>query len=126
MFFTFLYKMLYTKKMNEANEIIQKINQKKGDNSNHPPLFEAGLLDNVHERVVDKLLRRNKEQPERNKRSQHMSNPAEQVIAADKEVREAVQNLVIALSELGDKTIALKLISQHIMFLNDMFTEFEK
>lgn len=118
--------MLYTKKMNEANEIIQKINQKKGDNSNHPPLFEAGLLDNVHERVVDKLLRRNKEQPERNKRSQHMSNPAEQVIAADKEVREAVQNLVIALSELGDKTIALKLISQHIMFLNDMFTEFEK
>jgi hypothetical protein len=54
------------------------------------------------------------------------SNKADAVIQADKGVRESVQNLVVSLFELGDKEIALKLIGEHIIMLNEAFKEFEK
>ncbi|HBI37626.1 MAG: hypothetical protein A2015_01675 [Spirochaetes bacterium GWF1_31_7] len=55
-----------------------------------------------------------------------MDQKVEQIIANDKKVREAVQNLVVSLTELGDSDIAMKLIGQHIIFLNDMFKEFDQ
>lgn len=109
--------------MDESQKIINAINRKKSDNKQ---LFDENLLGNVHKKVTDKFLNVQERGRTGKEGVFSMDQRAENVIAADKNVRESVQSLVISLSELGDSDIAMKLIGQHILFLNDMFKEFEK
>lgn len=109
--------------MNEQQDLINKINHNKKSNI---PIFDGNTLNSVHNKVLGRVTGadrydKNKEIPGKVK----MDAKVEEIIAADKGVRQAIQDLVISLSELGDKDIAMKLIGQHILFLNDMFKEFE-
>ncbi len=48
-----------------------------------------------------------------------------QVVMADKKVRSAVRELTSALFKLNDKQAAQKLLGEHIIMLNSIFSEFE-
>jgi hypothetical protein len=106
---------------NDEKDLLNNISR---DPKGNYSFFDKNTLNGVHDAVINKTFRikdnQNKKQME-NK----LSNKANTVIQADKNVREAVQGLVIALSELGDKEIALKLIGEHIIMLNECFKEFE-
>jgi hypothetical protein len=94
--------------------------------------FDKDKLNALYNGVVNKTFRvnenaaQNKPKPKIPGNGGKMSdNKANTVIQADKQVRAAVQNLVISLSELGDKEIAQRLIGEHILMLNEFFKEFE-
>jgi hypothetical protein len=100
------------------------INNIKKDKKGSFSFFDKNALNDVHNLLVNKTFRVNDNQSKK-QMDNKLSNKANAVIQADKNVREAVQSLVISLSELGDKEIALKLIGEHIIMLNECFKEFE-
>ncbi|MCG8570573.1 MAG: hypothetical protein MJB14_10575 [Spirochaetes bacterium] len=107
--------------MSDKQNFLNKINEDRSGNIN---FGYDKVLKHVYQKVMNKTFRVNSEQQ---KAKQSVpKNPAERVMASDKQVRAAIQNLVVSLLELGDTEIALKLISNHIFFLNDIFTDFEK
>ncbi len=103
----------------DQNDFINKINQDKSQNNQ---MFGKDFLNNVHEKVMNRLKGGNTN-------SQAQNNPnaqnAEAVINADKQMREAVKNFAYALMNLNDKEVAKSLISEHIFILNDLFKSFE-
>ncbi|HBD92963.1 MAG TPA: hypothetical protein DC057_02190 [Spirochaetia bacterium] len=109
--------------MDDTQNILNRINRKK---SAETPMFDANLLSGVHKKVLNKLVGTDRDNVSPKKGERFMDQKVEQIIANDKKVREAVQNLVVSLTELGDSDIAMKLIGQHIIFLNDMFKEFDQ
>ena len=104
--------------MSKEKEIINKILSEKSANI---PLFDKDYLSEVHEKVMNRVTRANDEKPQQSK----APNKAEIVIQADKNFRSAVRELVISLSELGDKQIAQKLLGEHIIMLDSIFKDFE-
>ncbi len=109
--------------MNDKQDFLNRINADRSQN------FSFGtdkILKNVYDNVVGKTFRMNdKEGKGGGGQPKAPENKAQVVINADQDVKKAVQNLVLSLIELGDKEIALKLISEHIFFLNDIFKDFD-
>lgn len=106
--------------MDDKQDFLNKINQ---DKSNNFPFADRRLLDNVYNKVVNKMFRINENPPSTG--GQPVQNKAQRVINADKAARAAMQELILSLSDLKDREIALKIISDHIFFLNDIFKDFE-
>jgi hypothetical protein len=112
--------------MSDEKNLINKIQYNR---KNNQKFFDDNLLNNVYKKVVNKTLRINNDAGKIKSAGTQISRngtPADNVIRADKNTRAAIQELVLALAELGDPDIALKLIADHIFFLNDIFSDFEK
>ena len=112
------------------------LNQINTDKSKNVPIFSEDLLNNVYKNITNRLTRVNenvnanpsqttKKQAPVSSQSQSSGSPVENVIAADTALKKDVERLYTALSALGDKEIAKKLVGQHILMLNEVFKEFE-
>lgn len=129
--------------MSDKQDFLNKINE---DRSNHHSFIRKDSLSQIHERIINKTMRMdpnagagngkrssNSSSSSRNRGQSKASNggkmsmkeKAEAVMQNDMQVKEAMQNLILSLSELGDKEIATQILGQHIIFLNDIFKEFE-
>ena len=127
---------------NEEQDLINQINRKKGGGFK---FFDDSTLKFIHDKIVGKTFRVNEKtgknpntkpvnkpnqssnvnQKPHNNPPPKSSDPVQNIISHDKQVREAVQNLYLSLKTLGDKDIAKKLIYEHIMMLNEIFKDFE-
>jgi len=109
--------------INNENDLINRINQK---NQGGFGFFDKAGLSSLYEGLKDKTFgKKNNDSTNSNKPNIQISNKANAVIESDKILRQAVQNLAISLSELGDRDIAKNLIAEHIIMLNELFKEFE-
>ncbi|HPO48767.1 MAG TPA: hypothetical protein PLO89_00435 [Spirochaetota bacterium] len=106
---------------NYEKDFLNKIKQDKSGNAS---FFDSNLLNNVHKKVLGKTFRIN-ENNQKQQKNDSVNNKAQTVINSDKFVRKYVQDLYVALKQLGDKEIAKQLIFEHIMMLNEIFKEFE-
>ncbi|MBR3731551.1 MAG: hypothetical protein IKN25_02775 [Spirochaetales bacterium] len=94
-------------------DLISAINQSRPNGS----MFPGNPLDKVHRQMTGGLG--------------HSGNMSAQdtiiaqVVMADKKVRSAVRELTSALFKLNDKQSAQKLLGEHIIMLNSIFSEFE-
>lgn len=110
--------------MGIEQDIINKINQKKSPNI---PFIKKDFLDSIHEKITNNMLRIDPNKKEKGNNTKNTtSTKAQQVIEADTAFRNALSNLVIALTELGDKELSQQLLGEHILMLNEMFKTFEK
>jgi hypothetical protein len=105
--------------MGIEQDIVNKINEKKGINL---PFIKKDFVQGIHDKVINQV----KGTTEQQSQQAGISNAAEKVVYADTQFRAAVQELVVALLELGDNDLGRQLIGEHIMMLNSIFQEFEK
>ena len=108
--------------MDDKQAFLNKINE---DRSNNFSFVNDKMLKNVYDKVVKKTFRIN-EGGQKQTPASTVEGKAQRVINADQNVKAAIQELVLSLAELGDKDIALQLLSGHIFFLNDIFKDFDK
>ena len=104
----------------EERNYFNRINKKREENI---PLFGKDVTQNIHEKVVNRILRKDQNQQFQQRNQGSMK--AEAVIQADIVLRKAVKDLTDALTDLKDKDIAQKLIAEHIFMLNNIFKMFE-
>ncbi len=103
--------------------IVNKINNKKQPNVS---VFNKNIISDTHDAIVRTIRRENMNPPNKPTQAQSkLSSKAEVVKSADVKVRQAISDLVVALCELGDNEIAVKLISDHIFLLRDVFDNFD-
>ncbi len=105
--------------MNE-NDIINMINRDKSQNT---PLFGQETLNNIHNKIMDRLKgggRNNAEQKVSSKQE-----IMEMVAKADYKLRDSVNTLANILIEINDRELALSILGEHILMMSELFKSFE-
>ena len=77
------------------------------------------LLKNIHRRMMNELASRGKS-------PQGGAGKINDVIAMDQNLRKAIAEIFLALSEIDDKNLAVNLLAEHVAILVEMINQFKK
>ena len=106
------------------NDLIRKITMDKNQKQSGS-LFGKDYLSNIHEKIMGRIRGNNMDNRSYQNSQVNSNSLADDVISADKMLRQSVTDLANALFNLGDKSVAQRLIGEHIMILNEIFKSFE-
>ncbi len=107
---------------NEETAFINKIRAERKPNID---IFNKNIITDAHDTIIKAIRREPMDNKTQANKPDPVSNKINSVKQADIAVRKSISDLVLALADLGDKEIAVKLISDHIFLLKDVFDNFE-
>ncbi|HPD05776.1 MAG TPA: hypothetical protein P5547_04175 [Spirochaetota bacterium] len=75
------------------------------------------LLNSIHRRIMNELLNHSNEKPGGQK--------LKEIVTIDQNLRKDIADLYVQLSELGDKEMAINILSDHVAIMVEMIVHFK-